>query len=111
LLRIRGFDQFWQQNLPSAISNDTVALQGSSIAEQTGVFAEASCYILFHVVHDFFSPQPVTDASVFLCRMILHDYGRSKATEILRHLRKAATQDTKLLLVEAVGSNIDVQKS
>jgi O-methyltransferase domain len=55
------------------------------------------------LVHDFFTPQPVTHANVFMCRMILHDYGKNKATTILQHLRKAANEDTKLLLVEAVG--------
>lgn len=53
-------------------------------------------------VHDFFSPQPVTNASIFLCRMVVHDYGKSKAITILRHLRHAAQVDTKLLLVEQV---------
>jgi hypothetical protein len=58
------------------------------------------------LAHDFFTLQPVTNATVFLCRMVLHDYGRSKAASILQHLRKAATQDTKLIIVEVVGFDV-----
>jgi hypothetical protein len=37
-----------------------------------------------------------------MCRVVIHDYGRTNAMKILQHLRKAANQDTKLLLVEVV---------
>ncbi|KAJ8462634.1 hypothetical protein ONZ45_g17866 [Pleurotus djamor] len=70
--------QHWNAMLPDALMNGTVRLQ----------------------VHDFFTPQVVTNAAVFMCRMICHDYGKVKATQILSHLREAATPDTKLLLIE-----------
>lgn len=52
--------------------------------------------------HDFFTPQPVRNAAVFLLRVILHDWPDSFAERILIHLREAATPDTKLLLADFV---------
>jgi len=71
---------FWKTNMPTALEDGTVTLQ----------------------VHDFFTPQPKADVGLFLCRMILHDYGKTKATTILKHLRAAAGPKTKLLIVEQV---------
>ncbi|KAI9694040.1 MAG: hypothetical protein M1822_003311 [Bathelium mastoideum] len=39
--------------------------------------------------HDFFQPQPITNANVYLLRMIIHDWPDQEATKILNHLRKA----------------------
>ncbi|KAJ3569053.1 hypothetical protein NP233_g5308 [Leucocoprinus birnbaumii] len=49
-------------------------------------------------VHDFFAPQPVKQAAVFLLRVVLHDWPDDFARRILLHLREAATPRTKLLL-------------
>ncbi|KIM86573.1 hypothetical protein PILCRDRAFT_815806 [Piloderma croceum F 1598] len=40
--------------------------------------------------HDFFNPQPVLDASIFLLRVVLHDWPDSFARKILLRLREAA---------------------
>ncbi|KAF8965428.1 hypothetical protein BDZ97DRAFT_781639 [Flammula alnicola] len=53
-------------------------------------------------VHDFFTPQPVRNAAVFLLRVVLHDWPDDFARKILLHLREAATPDTKLLIAEFV---------
>jgi|SRR5882762_2773044 hypothetical protein len=37
--------------------------------------------------HDFFNPQPILDASVFLLRIVLHDRSDSFARKILLRLR------------------------
>ncbi|KXN80702.1 Sterigmatocystin 8-O-methyltransferase [Leucoagaricus sp. SymC.cos] len=49
-------------------------------------------------VHDFFAPQPVKHAAVFLLRVVLHDWPDDFARRILLHLREAAMPNTKLLL-------------
>ncbi|KAF4566231.1 hypothetical protein EYR40_001952 [Pleurotus pulmonarius] len=72
--------QHWRESFPGAIIDGTVKLQA----------------------HDFFTPQVVWNASIFLCRMICHDYGKTKATQILSHLRQAASPETKLLLIEQI---------
>ncbi|KAF9490045.1 S-adenosyl-L-methionine-dependent methyltransferase [Pleurotus eryngii] len=48
------------------------------------------------------TPQVAQNASVFLCRMICHDYGKTKATQILSCLRQAASPNTKLFLIEQI---------
>jgi len=53
--------------------------------------------------HDFFNPQPIKDADVFLLRMVTHDWAASYVVKILKRLRVAAVAGkTKLLLVDQV---------
>jgi hypothetical protein len=52
--------------------------------------------------HDFFTPQPVQNAAVFLLRVITHDWPDEFVTRILLQLRHAATPQTKLILVDYV---------
>lgn len=53
-------------------------------------------------VHDFFTPQPVKDAAVFLMRYIMHDWPDDRAAIILKHLRAVALPTTKLVIVEKI---------
>ncbi|KAJ7101320.1 O-methyltransferase [Mycena belliarum] len=57
--------------------------------------------ILF-AAHDFFTPQPVKDAAVFLMRYVIHDWSNAQAISILTHLREAVTSTTKLVLLEKI---------
>ena len=52
----------------------------------------------FYSVHDLFTQQAVRDASAFLLRMIVDDYGREGVIKILRLLREAATTETVLII-------------
>ncbi|KAF9653559.1 S-adenosyl-L-methionine-dependent methyltransferase [Thelephora ganbajun] len=52
--------------------------------------------------HDFFTPQPVQNAAVFLLRVITHDWPDEFVTRILLQLRHAATPQTRLILVDYV---------
>ncbi|KAJ7479885.1 O-methyltransferase [Mycena latifolia] len=53
-------------------------------------------------VHDFFAPQPVKNASIFLLRQIIHDWPDDAAVKILAQLRSAATPDAKLVVVDQI---------
>ncbi|KAK6991803.1 O-methyltransferase [Favolaschia claudopus] len=53
-------------------------------------------------VHDFFAPQPVKNADVFLLRQIIHDWPDEAAVRILTQLRAASTHDTKLVIVDQI---------
>ncbi|KAF8629507.1 hypothetical protein AX17_005633 [Amanita inopinata Kibby_2008] len=53
-------------------------------------------------VHDFFTPQPVKHAAVFLLRVVLHDWPDDFARRILQQLRYAANKDTRLLIADFV---------
>ncbi|KAF5309920.1 hypothetical protein D9619_010605 [Psilocybe cf. subviscida] len=52
--------------------------------------------------HDFFTPQPIRNAAVFLLRVVLHDWPDNFARRILLHLREAATPDTKLVIADFI---------
>ncbi|KAJ6471347.1 S-adenosyl-L-methionine-dependent methyltransferase [Mycena sanguinolenta] len=57
--------------------------------------------VLFEA-HDFFTPQPERKVAIFLIRMILHDWSNEYSVKILRRLREAAGNDTKLLIVDNI---------
>ncbi|KAJ7833354.1 hypothetical protein B0H14DRAFT_3142618 [Mycena olivaceomarginata] len=57
--------------------------------------------VRFHV-HNFFTPRPVTDAAVFLLRVVLHDWPDAFAHRILLCLREAAAPHTKRVLANFV---------
>ncbi|KAJ6461735.1 O-methyltransferase [Mycena sanguinolenta] len=52
--------------------------------------------------HDFFTPQPVRNASVFFLRYIVHNWSDPYAQKILTHLRGAANRDTTLVVVDHI---------
>ncbi|KAI5123842.1 hypothetical protein M0805_009134 [Coniferiporia weirii] len=52
--------------------------------------------------NDFFKSQPVTDATIFFMRMILHDWSDAYCETILKTLRKAAQPDTQLLIIDMI---------
>ncbi|KIK51637.1 hypothetical protein GYMLUDRAFT_78142 [Collybiopsis luxurians FD-317 M1] len=79
-LTISHAEEFWKEKMPSALDSGRVKLQ----------------------VHDFFTPQPVKGASVFLLRSILHDWSDPYVKKILNSLKESATPETKLVVVDAI---------
>ena len=70
---------FVVQDLPETIAN----AQKSFSALQSAVKDR-----IRFMAHDFFQPQPLVDADVFLLRMIIHDWPDIQALTILRNLRQ-----------------------
>ncbi|KAF7341601.1 hypothetical protein MSAN_02057400 [Mycena sanguinolenta] len=52
--------------------------------------------------HDFFNPQPVQNAAVFMLRHIVFNWPDVRAVEILQHLRDAAQPTTKLVVIKKI---------
>ncbi|KAF7362921.1 hypothetical protein MVEN_00643100 [Mycena venus] len=71
---------YWKDNFPGHLDRKMVEFQ----------------------VHDFFTPQPKTEPTVFLMKYILHDWPDDQAMVILKHLRAAALPNTKLVLIEKI---------
>uniref|UniRef100_A0A8H7Y8H6 S-adenosyl-L-methionine-dependent methyltransferase n=1 Tax=Psilocybe cubensis TaxID=181762 RepID=A0A8H7Y8H6_PSICU len=66
--------------------------------------------------HDFFTPNPVTNARVFFMRFILHDWPDATCVKILKNLREVAAPDTELIINEcliqyACSTESDISKS
>ncbi|KAJ7167962.1 S-adenosyl-L-methionine-dependent methyltransferase [Mycena filopes] len=73
-------EQVWATKMPAALSSGQVTLQ----------------------VHDFFAPQPQTNAAIFLLKQITHDWSDEYCVKILRRLWDAATPTTTLLLLDSI---------
>ena len=53
------------------------------------------------LAHDFFTPQTVKGAEVYLMKYIIHDWSDEYAVKILRRLREAADpQKTRLVTID-----------
>ncbi|KIP10249.1 hypothetical protein PHLGIDRAFT_85462 [Phlebiopsis gigantea 11061_1 CR5-6] len=79
---------FWEGQMPGVLQSGRVTLQA----------------------HDFFTPQPVKDASVFVVRQVLHDWPDKQCLDILRQLRGAATPNTRLIIIDNLMSYACVEE-
>ncbi|KAK7045188.1 S-adenosyl-L-methionine-dependent methyltransferase, partial [Favolaschia claudopus] len=79
----------WKEHLPSHVEKGLVEFQS----------------------HDFFTPQPVANASAFLLRHVTHDWTDPQTVKILRHLRDAATPNTHLVVIEGIIPSIAEESS
>ncbi|GAA5992188.1 hypothetical protein JCM11641_007791 [Rhodosporidiobolus odoratus] len=71
--------EFWQKQAPKELINGRVKL----------------------VSQDFFSPQTVKSADVYLLSQIVHDWPDSHASQILSHLSEAAGPTSRLIIIES----------
>ncbi|KAK7056304.1 hypothetical protein VNI00_002857 [Paramarasmius palmivorus] len=72
--------KWWATNMPQAIESGQVNLE----------------------VHDFLTPQPQKGPKIFMIKQIMHDWSDEYCVKILKHLRDAATPETKLLVLESI---------
>lgn len=77
------------------------SVRGRIVVQDQPVLVEQAlpCDGVEHMVHDFFSPQPVLRARMYYLRNIMHDWRDGDAVVILRHLREAMG-DTSVLLID-----------
>jgi len=95
LSHILTHGQAWRAKCPEFLENGTALFQGAFDIHL--VILQLACDSL-RLVHDFFAPQPVKQAAIFVLRVVLHDWPDDFARRILLHLREAAMPHTKLLL-------------
>lgn len=55
-----------------------------------------------YIAQNFFDPQPVKDADVYLLRMILHDWPFDDSVRILRRLVEALKLGARILIMDTV---------
>ena len=70
-----------------------------AVGEQNGV--DIASRIRFHP-YDFFTPQPVKGAGVYLFRQILHNWNSENSAKILRNTVEAMGQGSHLLIMDFV---------
>ncbi|KAF7867207.1 hypothetical protein EAF04_005290 [Stromatinia cepivora] len=76
-----------------------------SLVDQTAVLADLKSGVETSVEfmeHDFFKPQPVKCADVYLLRLILHNWSDNDCLQILRNLVPALKYGSKILVNEIV---------
>ncbi|GAA5906259.1 uncharacterized protein JCM6883_005491 [Sporobolomyces salmoneus] len=53
------------------------------------------------LAHDFFDPQPIKNAAVYLIRMALHGFNDDEVVKVLSNLSEVASPSSKLVIIEA----------
>lgn len=73
---------FWQAKQPEALAQGRVSFQA----------------------HDFFQPQPSVNnnISVYLLRMIMHNWPDKECVEILQRVRASCTKNTRIVIVDNI---------
>ncbi|KAL8661128.1 MAG: hypothetical protein Q9202_005890 [Teloschistes flavicans] len=86
--------KFIVQDLPETIANSPGHLTHLPESVRSRITCQA---------HNFFEPQPVKNAEVFLMRMIFHDWPDKEATTILRNILPALkTPGSRLVIMDTV---------
>lgn len=85
--------KFIVQDLPETIANSQ-----SNLASHPASIASRISY----QAHDFFSPQPVKNADVYLLRTILHDWPTTAAISILINLVNAMPPKGRIVIMDTV---------
>ncbi|KAG6852821.1 hypothetical protein C0991_008915 [Blastosporella zonata] len=75
---------FWKKNASEAVSSGKVKLQA----------------------HNFFTPQPVKGAALYFLRVVIHDWPDHDAKNILKHIRDAANQSSKLVIFDSLAYHV-----
>lgn len=83
-------------DLPSVIENAEPILGELGVSSRCRVIGA-----------DFFKPFPQFAADIILMKNIIHDWSDEQAIDILRHVRERMTQNTRLVLYEAVVPGIN----
>jgi 6-hydroxytryprostatin B O-methyltransferase len=65
----------------------------------TALATDISQRIQFRV-HDFFTPQPIVDADVYLLRMILHDWPHAESVLILQQLVRVLKPGARIIVMD-----------
>ncbi|CCM06436.1 uncharacterized protein FIBRA_08697 [Fibroporia radiculosa] len=70
----------WSEDFPKAMEEDRVQF----------------------MCHDFFTPQPIAGAEIYLMRYILHDWADNECITILKMLRDAMTPASRILVADQI---------
>lgn len=86
-----------RDELPEGVKNAII------VQDQESVISQATPKDgIQHMVHDFWTEQPVKGARMYYMRNIMHDWPDEKAATILRQVRAAMTLDSVLLIDDMV---------
>ena len=92
--------QIWKKELPDVVQSGRVKFQGDDLCSI--LYIQYMLTARTPTVYDFFTTQPVKNASIFLLKQVLHDWSDLYAAKILTQLRAAAAPTTKLIIVESI---------
>ncbi|KAL9114702.1 MAG: hypothetical protein Q9227_001380 [Pyrenula ochraceoflavens] len=85
---------------PSHLGSAPMLLQDMPHVLAQAPTAKLSSHHISTLAHDFFTPQPVRNASAYLIRRCLHNWTHDMALTLLRHTVEAMGPDSRLLINE-----------
>ncbi|OAQ97914.1 hypothetical protein LLEC1_05338 [Akanthomyces lecanii] len=88
--------------LPADVAGRIIVQDLPALAEQAALRREDG---VEHLVHDFFSAQPVRGARMYYMRNIMHDWRDEDAVAILQRVREAMGRESVLLIDDMVLPN------
>lgn len=92
-----------RQALPGSVKGRIV------VQDQEAVFKQAlKADGVEHVVHDFFTVQPLKGAQMYYMRNIIHDWTDEDALKILRHVKDSMDEKSVLLIDDKVVPDVGV---
>ncbi|KAF7358366.1 hypothetical protein MVEN_00886600 [Mycena venus] len=89
-------------SLAIAQRNPTLRIVNQDLKHQVTDAKAPGIEVDIHTALDFFNPQSVKNASVFLLRYILHNWTDARAVALLKRLRDAAQPTTQLVIIEKI---------
>ncbi|KAF7333786.1 hypothetical protein MVEN_02335400 [Mycena venus] len=92
-------------NLRVVIQDFERTLDGAKILWKNSFPTHIESGMVEFQAHDFFDPQPLKNAAVFMLRFILHDWSQwsdARCVKILQNLRDAAQPSTQLVIIERI---------
>ncbi|KAF7368126.1 hypothetical protein MSAN_00878900 [Mycena sanguinolenta] len=89
-------------NLRIVIQDFERTLDGAKILWKNSFPTHIESGMVEFQAHDFFDPQPLKNAAVFMLRFILHDWSDARCVDILQNLRDAAQPSTQLVIIERI---------
>lgn len=83
---------------PEGLNTGRVSFQGKSLSTISSFITLINAWIEY----DFFEPQPIENAAVFVFKGVIHNWADKYAQKMLQRARNSAGLDTHLIIMDKI---------